>query len=69
MAERLAAFVPANERATFKVLDIAAGTGLVGHFLYELGFRIFDAVGGCSFAEIYSLYYFKRNVRKIMCIL
>ena len=34
----------ANTRAHIKILDLAAGTGLVGEILHKCGFRCFDAV-------------------------
>ena len=34
----------ADSRAHIKILDLAAGTGLVGEILYKCGFRCFDAV-------------------------
>ena len=37
-------FPEAESRADVKILDLAAGTGLVGEILHESGFRCFDAV-------------------------
>ena len=34
----------ADTRAHIKILDLAAGTGLVGEILHKCGFRCFDAV-------------------------
>jgi predicted TPR repeat methyltransferase len=43
IAELLAAFVPESSRARLRVLDVGAGTGLVGEALSQLGFRLIDA--------------------------
>ena len=46
LAEKLASFYPDSEvRKNLKILDIAAGTGLVGVGLIKEGFKHIDAVG------------------------
>ncbi len=37
--------MPQEDRAGFKILDVACGTGLVGVHLASLGFKIIDGVG------------------------
>ena len=41
-------FPDVSKRSSLKILDLAAGTGLVGEKLHELGFRDMDAVDGSS---------------------
>nr|XP_053649924.1 methyltransferase-like protein 27 [Cherax quadricarinatus] len=43
-AEEVSRVIPEEYRQKVRVLDVAAGTGLVGHQLYERGFRNIDAL-------------------------
>ncbi|XP_053393607.1 uncharacterized protein LOC123563018 [Mercenaria mercenaria] len=43
-ARALAKNIPAKDRSTARILDVAAGTGLLGAELYKLGFRNMDAL-------------------------
>ena len=53
LAEKLASFYPDREiRKNLKILDIAAGTGLVGVGLIQEGFKKIDAVGKKNFGPI-----------------
>ena len=46
LADKLKTFYPdEKERGNLKILDIAAGTGLVGVGLIKEGFKHIDAVG------------------------
>jgi len=43
-AQALAEYYPSEVRPLLKVLDVAAGTGRVGHELHRMGFRHIDAL-------------------------
>ena len=64
IAKILSEYFPTNkDRANARVLDLAAGTGLVGKDLHKIGFTNMDAVGKCN--------YYTRSVYlnpKRMCI-
>ena len=46
IAKILSEYFPTNkDRANARVLDLAAGTGLVGKDLHKIGFTNMDAVG------------------------
>ena len=46
VAKKLAEYIPdKKDRANFKVLDVAAGTGAVGLYMRSQGFKNLDAVG------------------------
>ena len=48
-------FPPGNDNSNKRVLDLAAGTGVVGPHLSKLGFKNIDAVGN------YQMYYFLKT--------
>merc|ERR1712020_850034 len=50
IAKILSEYFPTNkDRANARVLDLAAGTGLVGKDLHKIGFTNMDAVGTCNY--------------------
>ena len=50
IAKILSEYFPTNkDRASARVLDLAAGTGLVGKDLHKIGFTNMDAVGKCNY--------------------
>ncbi|CAG7721033.1 unnamed protein product [Allacma fusca] len=42
--DALADHFPADQRSSVKILDVAAGTGRVGHELHKRGFKLIDAL-------------------------
>eukprot|EP00933_Yihiella_yeosuensis_P053084 TRINITY_DN5125_c0_g1_i1.p1 TRINITY_DN5125_c0_g1~~TRINITY_DN5125_c0_g1_i1.p1 ORF type:complete len:777 (+),score=166.67 TRINITY_DN5125_c0_g1_i1:160-2331(+) len=48
VAKQLAELIHEKERKHVKVLDVGAGTGLLGQALHELGFTHIDAIDGSS---------------------
>ena len=64
IAKILSEYFPTNkDRANARVLDLAAGTGLVGKDLHKIGFTNMDAVGKCIY-YISSVYSNQKNVYK-----
>ena len=45
LVNTLADFVPEDVREDVEILDVAAGTGIVGELLAKIGFKKFDACG------------------------
>ena len=62
-------FPTAKDRSNARVLDLAAGTGLVGRDLYKVGFTSIDAVGKwlnepvVTGWDIYYVMVFKYNLK------
>ena len=70
IAKILSEYFPTNkDRANARVLDLAAGTGLVGKDLHKIGFTNMDAVGKCDYyiRRVYS--YLRRFTKKTTVIL
>ena len=70
LAEKLATFYPDREiRKDLKILDIAAGTGLVGVGLIQEGFKNIHAVGNSIlfFSLFFFLQYFSNFFRWKLC--
>ena len=64
IAKILSEYFPTNkDRANARVLDLAAGTGLVGKDLHKIGFTNMDAVGKCNYS-IRSVYSNRRFTKK-----
>jgi len=45
LADKLASLVPAEQRASYRILDVGAGTGRVGEQASKLGFKNMEALG------------------------